>query len=71
MLTFSQLLKEIAATYREQPRKFHVLATRYYLGAETRETLKLQAADSRPVSGSYEMGRTLTNRQVAEIINNR
>lgn len=71
MLTFTVLLREIQATYPEQPRAFHVLATRFYLGAETVETLRLQAADSRPVARYTTMGRTLTNKQVAEILTNR
>lgn len=70
-MTFTALLREIKATYPEQPNAFHVLATRFYLGAETVETLRLQAADARPVTSHYSMGRTLTNKQVAAIINNR
>ena len=70
-MTFTTLLREIQATYREQPRKFHVLATRYYLGAETRDTLELLARD-RHISGSYHsMNATLTPEQVAEIVANR
>ncbi len=70
-MRFTELLPEIAATYPEQPRQFHVLATRFYIGAETVESLRLQAADSRPVHKHHALGRTLTNRQVAEIIANR
>ena len=70
-MRFTELLREIKATYPEQPRAFHVLATRYYLGAETNESLRLQAADERPVYKYHTMDRTLTNRQVSEIIANR
>lgn len=65
-LTFTQLLPEIEATYREQNRAFHVLATRYYLGAETRETLELQARHVH--NYSHPM---LTQKQVDEIVMNR
>ncbi len=53
-MTFTQLLAQIIATYREQPRRFHVLATRYYRGRETRATL-----------AAY-----LNREQVDEIVNN-
>jgi hypothetical protein len=33
-MKFSELLQEIREAYPEQPRAFHVLATRYYLGIE-------------------------------------
>jgi len=55
-MTFSQLLNEIADTYRDESRAFHVLATRYYIGAESRESLKRGP---------------LTSAQVAAIIKNR
>ena len=70
-MRFTELLAEIAAVYPDQPRKFHVLATRFYIGAETVETLKLQAADQRPTYRYHTLGRTLTNKQVSEIIANR
>lgn len=63
-LTFTQLLKEIAATYPEQPRKFHVIATRYYLGAETRETLQM-------LSPKNPIRTVLTCKQINTIVNNR
>lgn len=54
-MTFSELLAAITATYLEQSRRYHVLATRYYRGKETRDTL----------------ARYLTPRQVDAIIANR
>lgn len=38
-MTFTKLLAEITATYQKESRRFHVLATRYYLGKETRDSL--------------------------------
>lgn len=63
-LTFTQLLHEIEATYPEQPRKFHVIATRYYLGAETHESLKALGPD-----GFYRP--YLTTKQINAIKANR
>ncbi len=62
-MTFTTLLAEIKATYPKEPHEFHVIATRYYLGAETRETLELLGPDARR---PY-----LTVAQIQEIINNR
>ena len=62
-MTFTTLLTQIKATYPQEPHKFHVIATRYYLGAETRETLKLLGPEARR---PY-----LTAEQIQEIINNR
>ncbi len=38
--TFTEFLTHIRAAYREQPRRFHVLAVRFYLGLETEESLR-------------------------------
>ena len=65
MLTFTQLLAQIKATYRTETNAFHVLATRYYLGAETNETLRNQASD---MLHSHKL---LTHAEVDEIIANR
>ncbi len=54
-MTFTELLTEITTSYPEQPRRYHVLAVRYYRGKETRETL----------------ARYLSSQQVDAIINNR
>jgi hypothetical protein len=64
-MKFTQLLPHIQATYPEQPRKFHVLATRYYIGAETTETLRMMST-----TGEWRR-RVLTEKQVDEIIRNR
>ena len=69
-LTFTILLREIKATYQTERHTFHVMATRYYLGAETRASLW---ASSRP--GISSPGRTLppvlTPTEVEIIIRNR
>ena len=74
-MRFTELLREITATYREQPRAFHVLATRFYLGAETVQSLREHATTTRPVMDkygeTYTMAATLTKPQVAAIIANR
>ncbi len=61
-MRFLELLPSIQAGYPEQPRAFHVLATRYYIGADTLNDLKRQAV------GRHA---SLTDKQVAEIIRNR
>jgi len=44
-MTFTTLLNEIRQTYYTEPRRFHVLATRYYLGVETKESLSRYLSD--------------------------
>lgn len=62
-MRFAELLTEIKATYPEQPRKFHVLATRFYLGVDSLAELKsTQDARGAPV---------LSTEQVETIIRNR
>ncbi len=39
MISFSDLVANLAAAYREQPRRFHVLAARFYLGKENADSL--------------------------------
>lgn len=58
-MTFLELLKQIQATYPEQPRAFHVMATRFYLGSESIESLQ------------QLIGGVLTEEQVETIIRNR
>jgi len=60
-MKFTELLPQIQATYPEQPRSFHVLATRFYLGAETVETLQSEVMARR----------YLTLRQFQAIVRNR
>jgi len=44
-MKFTTLRNELRQTYREQPPRFHVLAARYYLGLETRQTLSRYLSD--------------------------
>ena len=69
-MKFTELLREIQSAYPEQPRVFHVIATRYYLGAESLETLKACAL-RRPVSGDFSLPPLLSAQAVQAIIDNR
>jgi hypothetical protein len=69
-MKFTELLKEIAATYPEQPRSFHVLATRFYIGAETLESLK-SMAEPLPATNYFQIPPILSHAQVQAIIDNR
>jgi len=69
-MTFTQLLCAIQSTYPEQPRSFHVIATRYYLGAETLESLR-SLATARPVNNNYSLPPLLSEQAVQSIIDNR
>lgn len=71
-VTFTTLLAEIAATYPEQPRKFHVLATRYYLGAEgNAATFRARMTTPIPVGRDFHLRPYLTTKQTSTIIENR
>lgn len=78
-LTFSSLVRELAAVYREQPRAFHVIAARFYLGAETIEELRKRSERHIAItdgpktgySGNAYIRPELTEAQVQAIINNR
>lgn len=67
MLTFSQLLRETADSYREQPRVFHVLACRYWLGKESLGELESHT-QVREVAPRSHMKPELTIEQVKIII---
>lgn len=72
-MKFTELLPEIQATYPEQSRRFHVLATRYYLGAESVESLraltKYQLLES--AIGDFEFKPLLSEEAAQAIIDNR
>ena len=78
-LTFSVLVRELRAVYREQPRAFHVIAARYYLGFESGDELRQRskrhiAITDGPRTGHYgdiHVAAELTEAQVQAIINNR
>jgi hypothetical protein len=71
-MTFSTLLAEIRATYPEQPRKFHVLATRFYLGAEgNAATFRARMVTPIPIVRGYDLRPYLTTKQTSAIIDNR
>jgi hypothetical protein len=61
-MKFTQLVQVLQSTYPEQPRRFHVLAARYYLGADTRDDLDRLTEGRRA---------PLTVAQVNEIVTNR
>lgn len=50
---FTELVKQLESEYPEQDRRFHVLAARYLLGADTKETLERL---SRWQDGDYYSG---------------
>jgi hypothetical protein len=66
-LTFTALKAQLDATWREQPHKVRVAATRYYLGAETLESLRALARPKH-CSGDYMLPPVLTESQVEHII---
>ena len=77
-LTFSVLVRELGAVYREQPRAFHVIAARYYLGVETHDELCGRAKPTwrsptgfAPATMATCTEPELTEAQVQDIINNR
>lgn len=69
-MRFTELLPEIQAAYPERDRRFHVIATRFYLGAESLETLRSLAL-WQPTYRSQMMLPILTDEEVETIINNR
>jgi hypothetical protein len=69
-MTFTQLLAELDATWREQPRHVRVLATRYYLGAETREDLE-RLTHPMPCHRDFCLDPVLTRQQVDFIVASR
>lgn len=72
-MTFTTLLAEIRATYPEQGRRFHVLATRYYLGAEgNAATFRARTTTPIDVDGrGFRLRPYLTTKQTSAIIENR
>ncbi len=78
-MTFTELVRELKATYPDRPRAFHVLAARFYLGFEKLEELRQRACRHLSTSDGRRTGHTgdhytapeLTEAQVQEIINNR
>lgn len=70
-MRFTELLTEIKATYPTEPRKFHVLATRFYLGVDSLAELKSMQD---PVEYGFEFQQgtpILSPTQVETIIRNR
>lgn len=70
MLTFTEILAELDAIWREQPRHVRVLATRYYLGAETRADLE-RLTMPMPCNRDFCLDPVLTSREVEMIISSR
>ena len=66
---FTELLREIQATYPKHSRKYHVLATRYYLDVESLEELKRHCEPRECCEGPLPP--MLTYGEVVSIINNR
>lgn len=69
-MKFTELLAHISSVYKDRSRKFQVLATRFYLGAETQEDLERQAKPI-PIHGDYMANPIITYGEVMEIIRNR
>jgi len=74
-ITFSEMVRQMAECYREQPRKFHVIAARYYLGAMTADEVRIMATDRPCIDSASRYPVThraeLTEAQANEIITNR
>jgi len=66
-MTFSEQLTETTFRFREQPRVFHVLATRYWRGVESLDELQSRT-QVRPVTSRHVMSPELSNRQLDLII---
>ena len=69
-MTYTQLLAEINATWPEQPRHVRVLATRYYLGAESRADLE-RLTKPMPCNRDFCLPPVLTRAQVDNIVSSR
>lgn len=69
MVTFTQLLSVIADTNPDKDRKYHVLAARYYLGAEgNATTFRRTVTEPQPVHRAYVADPYLTVEDADEII---
>ncbi len=53
MVTFSELRRQLQATWPEQPERVRVLAARFYLGVETVDDLQFHTERHECYSGSY------------------
>lgn len=69
-MRFTELLQEIRATYPAEPRKFHVLAARFYLGVDSIAELK-STQDPIEYGLSHQGTPLLSAEQVKTIIRNR
>ena len=69
-MKFSELLTEIRATYRDHSPAFHVLATRYYIGADSLADLRRHANPS-IITTNCELAPAITQAEVDMIITNR
>ena len=67
MLNYCEIKKNIDATWYEQPARVRVLAARYYVGAESLESLRSLTAP-RHVVGSHTLPPLLTEAQAQHII---
>lgn len=66
-MTYTQILSALNATWREQPKKVRAIAARYYIGAETIESLKSLAMPQHCVEG-HTLSPILTEDQVRHIV---
>lgn len=69
-LTYTEMLSQLNQTWREQPHAVRAIAARYYIGAESIESLRALAQE-RPCHKHATVRPTITERQVEFIINMR
>lgn len=73
-MRFTELHREIKATYRHSSPAFHALATRFYLGVETVASLR-QLASEQPCyerhGNTVAQAPILSTEEVEEIVANR
>lgn len=70
MLTFTQLLAELTEAWPGTPRHLLVLATRFYLGADTKADLERMARPM-PCTRNFDLDPVLTDREVEMIVTSR
>jgi hypothetical protein len=66
-LTYTEMMSHLEQTWREQPRTVRAIAARYYIGAESMESLRAMATE-RPCTSRFNLPPVLTERQVEFII---
>lgn len=66
-MRYTEMLSALNATWREQPKRVRAIAARYYIGAETAETLQLLTEPQYCVEG-HTLSPLLTEDQRRHIV---